>query len=66
MLHKDAMTTYFSKYNGRGKDCKTLNRNTIKRIKKQLVYEKDEYKSLRTKFLGKFHQNPLEDENEGS
>jgi hypothetical protein len=47
------MSFYFAKYNQKGINHKTLNRNTIKSIKKQFVREKPEYETLRKKFLGK-------------
>ncbi|CDW84157.1 UNKNOWN [Stylonychia lemnae] len=51
-LHKDAMNFYFENFNNvQGLENNVLNRNTIKRIKKMLVYKEDQYQSLREKFL---------------
>lgn len=54
-LHKDAMQFYYENFNnvvvGEGTENNTLNRNTIKRIKKLIVNEREEYTSLRVKYL---------------
>eukprot|EP00347_Sterkiella_histriomuscorum_P019991 403339515 len=51
-LHKDAMQFYFEKFNNvQGFENNILNRNTIKRIKKLLVYQREDYSDLRDKYL---------------
>ena len=49
-LHKEAMQIYYDKYNKKGAEHKPLNRNTIKRIKKHLVFDNSKFQCLRVKF----------------
>ena len=50
------MKFYFEKFNNvknfEANGVGVLNRNTIKRIKRMLVYQKEKYIVLRDKFLG--------------
>jgi hypothetical protein len=65
-LHKDAMKFYFDKLNNvKGREYSVLNRNTIKRIKKLLVYQREEYASLKEKYLrgGESANNPSKYDN---
>ncbi len=56
------MSFYFTKLNNvPGFEDNVLNRNTIKRIKKMLVYQKEEYASLRERFLSVGTKNAPEE-----
>jgi len=46
------MQVYKDRYSEKGQEPKTLNRNTLRTIKKRLVEERPEYGILKSKFLG--------------